>query len=100
MPSDDPGHHPTDMDVAQDRSNTATLMGRVDDYFNEHGGCDMDKLFEPASKEPNLGEKDSHRPSGSAEMNCNNKLRLQLFNSQETPPAAAFTEAETDEARN
>ena len=31
-------------------------------------------------------------------MNCNNKRRL--FSSQETPPAAAFTEAETAEARN
>src|SRR3954465_14390583 len=31
-------------------------------------------------------------------MNSNNKRRL--FSSQETPPAAAFTEAETAEARN
>src|SRR4051794_26421391 len=31
-------------------------------------------------------------------MNSNNKRRL--FSSQETPPAAAFTEAETTEARN
>ena len=99
-PSADPGHHPTDMDVAQDRSNTDTLLGRVDEYFNEHGGCEMVELFGPASQEPNLGAKDSHRSSGSAEMNCNNKRRLQLFSSQETPPAAAFTEAETAEARN
>src|SRR3954463_14371364 len=56
-PSADPGHHPTDMDVAQDRSNTDTLLGCVDDYFNEHGGCDMEELFGPASQEPNLGAK-------------------------------------------
>src|SRR3954467_7823081 len=70
-PSADPGHHPMDMDVAEDRSNTALLFGRVDDFLNDHGGCDMDELIEPASQEPNLGAKDSHRPSGSAEMNCN-----------------------------
>src|ERR1043165_4292143 len=87
-----------DMDVAQDRSNTDTLLGRVDEYFNDHGGCEMEELFGPAYQEPNLGAKDSHRPAGSAEMNSNNKRRL--FSSQETPPAAAFTEAETAEARN
>src|SRR3954463_9687373 len=96
-PSADPGHHPMYMDVAEDRRNTPTL-GHVDDFFNEHGGCDMDELFEPASQEPNLGAKESHRPSGSAEMNCNNKRRL--LSTQETPPAAAFTEVETAEARN
>src|SRR4051812_28097480 len=96
--SADPGHHPTDMDVAQDWSNTDTLPGRVDEYFNEHGGCEMEELFGPASQEPNLGAKDSNRPAGRAEINSNNKDRL--FNSQETPPAAAFTEAETAEARN
>src|SRR3954464_12920877 len=58
----------------------------------------MEELFGPASQGPNLGAKDSHRSSGSAEMNCNNKRRL--FSSQETPPAAAFTEAETAKARN
>src|SRR3954466_6232330 len=97
-PSADPGHHPTDMDVAQDRSNTDTLLVRVDEYFNEHGGCEMEELFGPASQEPNLGAKDSHRPAGSAEMNSRNKRRV--FSSQKTPPAAAFTEAETAEARN
>src|SRR3954464_7630173 len=58
----------------------------------------MEELFGPASQGPNLGAKDSHRSSGSAEMNCNNKRRL--FSSQETPLAAAFTEAEMAEARN
>src|ERR1044071_6368853 len=58
----------------------------------------MVELFGPASQEPNLGAKDSHRPAGSMEMNSNNKRRL--FNSQETPPAATFTEAEMAEARN
>src|SRR3954471_14565084 len=87
-----------DMDVAEDRSNTATLLGRVDDFFNDHGGCDMDELFELASQEPNLGAKDSHHPSSSAEMNCKNKRRL--FSSQEMPLAAAFTEAEMAGARN
>src|SRR3954463_13091186 len=58
----------------------------------------MDDLFPPASQEPNLGAKDSSHPSRSAEMNSNNKRRF--FSSQETPPAAAFTEAEMAEARN
>src|SRR4051812_40794976 len=99
-PSADPGHHPTDIDVAQDRSNTNTntLLARVDDFYEELGGCDMDDLFPPASQEPNLAAKDSSHPSRSAEMNSKNKLRL--FSSQETPPAAAFTEAEMAEAGN
>ena len=92
--SADPGHHPTDIDVAQDRSNTNTntLLARVDDFFEEHGGCDMDDLFPPSSQEPNVGAKDSSHPSRSAEMNSNNKRRL--FSSQETPPAADFTETQ------
>src|SRR3954470_12650164 len=56
-PSVDPGHHPTDMDVAQDRSNTASLMGRVNDYFNEHGGCDMDEFSSLLLKNPALVQK-------------------------------------------
>src|ERR1041385_8219831 len=76
-PSADPGHHPTDIDVAQDRSNTNTntLLARVDDFYEEHGGCDMDDLFLPAFQEPNLGAKDSSHPSRCAEMNSNNKRR-------------------------
>src|ERR1041385_3490587 len=58
----------------------------------------MDDLFPPASQEPNLGAKDSSHSSRSAEINSNNNRRL--FSSQETPPATAFTEAETAEARN
>ena len=98
MPSADPGHHPTDMYMAQDRSNTNTntLFGRVDEFIEKHA-CEIDDFFSPASQEPNLAAKDYHPPSGSGEMHCNKR---RLFSSQETPPAAAFTETQTAEVQN
>ena len=71
-PSADPGHHPTDMHMALDQSNTNTdiLFGRVDEFIEEHG-CEVDDFFPPASQEPNLAAKDYHPPSGSVEMHCN-----------------------------
>lgn len=89
-PSADP-----DMHMAQDPDDDDGTFTNVDKYFNEHGYGD--EFLGPPSQEPNPA-KDDRDLAGTAEKpNCN---RRRLFSSQETPPAAAFTETQTAEVRN
>ena len=69
---------------------------RVDKYFNEHGYGD--EFLGPPSQEPNPAEDDCDLAGTAEKPNCN-KRRL-AFSSQETPPAAAFTEPQIAEVRN
>ena len=65
----------------------------VNKYFNEHGYGD--EFLGPPSQEPNPA-KDDRDLAGTAEKpNCNR--RHLAFSSQETPPAAAFTEPQIAE---
>ena len=78
-------------DASDDNDSTFT---NIDKYFNEHGYGD--EFLGPPSQEPNQDDRDL---AGMAEKpNCN-RHRL-AFSSQETPPAAAFTEPQIAEERN
>ena len=85
------------MHMAQDQNDDDDdTFGNVDQYFAEHG-YDGD-FMGPPSQEPNP-EKDDRDLAGTVEKpNCNRR-RL-AFSSQETPPAAAFTEPQIAEVRN
>src|SRR3989337_852498 len=90
-PSADP-----DMHMAQDPDDDDGTFTNVDKYFNEHGYGD--EVLGPPSQDPNPA-KDDRDLAGTAEKpNCNRR-RL-AFSSQETPPAAAFTEPQIAEVRN
>ena len=90
----DPGMHMA-QDPDDDDNDDGTFTN-VDKYFNEHG-CD-DEFMGPPSQEPNPA-KDDRDLAGTAEKpNCNRR-RL-AFSSQETPPAADFTEPQIAEVRN
>ena len=87
------------MHMAQDSDdddNDDGTFTNVDKYFAEHGyGGDF---MGPPSQEPNP-TKDVRDLAGTAEKpNCNRR-RL-AFSSQETPPAADFTEPQIAEVRN
>jgi hypothetical protein len=87
-PSADP-----DMHMAQDPDDD-NIRDNVDNNINDHGYDD--EFFMPPFQEPKLS-KDARDPSGPAEKpNCN----MRLFSSQETPPAAAFTETQTAQVQN
>ena len=84
------------MHTAQDLDDDDGTFTNVDKYFNEHGYGD--EFLGPPSQEPNP-QKDDRDLAGTAEKpNCNRR-RL-AFSSQETPPAAAFTEPQIAEVRN
>ena len=85
-----------DMHMAQDPDNDDGTFSNVDKYINEHGYGD--EFLGPPSQEPNPA-KDDRDLAGTAEKpNCNRR-RL-AFSSQETPPAASFTEPQIAEVRN
>ena len=89
-----------DMHMAQDPDDDDDdddgTFTKVDKYFNEHGYGD--EFCGPPSQEPNP-EKDDRDLAGTAEKpNCNRHCLV--FSSQETPPAAAFTEPQIAEVRN
>ena len=69
-------------------------FSNIDKYFAEHGYDD--EFCRPLSQEPN---QDDHGLAGTAEKPSFNRRRL-AFSSQETPPAAAFTEPQIAEVRN
>ena len=82
------------MHMAQDLDDDDGTFTNVDKYFNEHGYGD--EFLGPPSQEPNPAKDDL---AGTAEKpNCNRR-RL-AFSSQETTPAAAFTEHQIAEVRN
>ena len=82
------------MHMAQDPDDNDGTFTNVDKYFAEHGYGD--EFCGPPSQEPNQDDRDL---AGTAEKpNCNRR-RL-AFSSQETPPAAAFTEPQIAEVRN
>ncbi len=84
------------MHMAQDPDNDDGTFANVDKYFAEHGYGD--EFFGPPSQEPDPA-KDDRGLAGTAEKpNCN-RHRL-AFSSQETPPAAAFTEPQIAKVRN
>ena len=77
------------MHMAQDPDdddNDDGTFTNVDKYFAEHGYDD--EFCGPLSQEPN---QDDRGLAGTAEKPSCNRRRL-AFSSQETPPAAAFTE--------
>ena len=80
-------------DLDDDDNDDDRTFSNVDKYFAEHGYGD--EFFGPPSQEPNP-EKDVRDLAGTAEKpNCN---RCHLaFSSQETPPAADFTEPQIGE---
>ena len=85
-----------DIPMAQDPDDDHGTFTNIDKYFAEHGYGD--ELCGPPSQEPNP-EKDDRDLAGTAEKpNCN--MRRLAFSSQETPPAAAFTEPQIAEVRN
>ena len=85
------------MHMAQDPDdddNDDGTFTNVDKYFAEHG---YDGEFRgPPSHEPNQDDRDL---AGTLEKSSCNRRRL-AFTSQETPPAAAFTEPQIAEVRN
>src|SRR3954468_526243 len=90
-PSVDPGMH-----MAQDPDVDDGTFVNVDDYFNEHGGYG-DEFLAPPSQEPNPAKVDRDLAGTAKKPNFK---RCRLFGSQETPPAAAFTETQTAEVGN
>ena len=82
----DPGMHMA-QDPDDDDNDDGTFT-KVDKYFNEHGWDD--EFMGPPSQEPN---------PATAEKPNFNRRRL-AFSSQETPPAADFTEPQIAEVRN
>ena len=82
------------MHMAQDPNdddNDDGTFTNVDKYFDEHGYGD--EFCGPPTQEP---KQDNRDLAGTAEKpNCNRR-RL-AFSSQETPPAAAFTEPQIAE---
>ena len=86
-----------DIPMAQDPDdddNDDGTFTNVDKYFAEHGYAD--EFCGPLSQEPNQDDRDL---AGTAEKpNCNRR-RL-AFSSQETPPAADFTEPQIAEVPN
>ena len=88
-----------DMHMAQDPDdddNNDGTFTNIDKYFAEHGYGD--EFCRPPSQEPNP-TKDVCDLAGTAEKPSCNRRRLQ-FSSQETPPAADFTEPQIGEVRN
>ena len=86
------------MHMAQDQNDDDDddTFANVDQYFADHGyGGDF---MGPPSQEPNL-TKDVRDLAGTAEKPSCNRRRL-AFSSQETPPAADFTEPQIGEVRN
>ncbi|MCL8557263.1 hypothetical protein NAB29_19295, partial [Proteus mirabilis] len=85
------------MHMAQDQNDDDDdTFANVDQYFADHGyGGDF---MGPPSQEPNP-TKDVRDLAGTAEKPSCNRRRLQ-FSSQETPPAADFTEPQIGEVRN
>jgi hypothetical protein len=92
-PSADPEMH-----MAQEpHDDDNGTFSNIDQYINEHGYGD--EIFEPpTSQEPNPA-RDDRDLAGTAEKPNSNRRRL-AFSSQETPPAAAFTETQTADVRN
>ena len=85
------------MHMAQDQNdNNDDTFGKVDQYFADHG-YDGD-FMGPPSQEPNP-TKDVCDLARTAEKPSCNRRRL-AFSSQETPPAADFTEPQIGEVRN
>ena len=85
------------MHMAQDPDdddNDDGTFTNVDKYFAEHGYDD--EFCGPPSQEPNQDDRDL---AGMAEKSNCNRSRL-AFSSQETPPAATFTEPQIAEVRN
>ena len=88
--------HPN-MHMAQDQNDDDDdTFADVDQYFADHGYGD-DFMGAP-SQEPNP-TKDVRDQAGTAEKPSCNRRRLP-FSSQETPPAADFTEPQIGEVRN
>ena len=87
-----------DMHMAQDPDDNDDdgTFTNVDKYFNEHGYGD--EFLGPPSQEPNP-TKDVRDLAGTAEKPSCNRRHLP-FSSQETPPAADFTEPQIGEVRN
>ena len=83
-----------DMHMAQDPDDDDSTFTNVDKYFNEHGYGD--EFLGPPSQEPHPAKDDL---VGTTEKPSCNRRRL-AFSSQETPPAAAFTEPQIAEVRN
>ena len=85
------------MHMAQDQNDDDDdTFANVDQYFADHG--DGGDFMGPPSQEPNP-TKDVCDLAGTAEKPSCNRRRLQ-FSSQETPPAADFTEPQIGEVRN
>ena len=85
------------MHMAQDPdddNNDGGTFSNVDKYFAKHGYGD--EFCGPPSQEPNQDDRDL---AGTAEKSNCNRRRL-AFSSQETPPAADFTEPQIAEVRN
>ena len=83
----DPNMHMA-QDPNDDDDNDDDTFANVDQYFADHGyGGDF---MGPPSQEPNP-TKDVRDLAGTAEKPSCNRRRLS-FSSQETPPAADFTE--------
>ena len=85
------------MHMAQDSDddyNDDDTFTNVDKYFAEHGYGD--EFCGPPSQEPDQDDRDL---AGTAEKSNCNRRRL-AFSSQETPPAAAFTEPQIAEVPN
>ncbi|XP_044973318.1 uncharacterized protein LOC123440835, partial [Hordeum vulgare subsp. vulgare] len=78
--------------VAQDPDDDDGTFSNVDKYINEHGYGD--ELFGPPSQKSNPAKDDGDLAGIAEKHNCN---RRRLFSSQETPPAAAFTETQISE---
>ena len=79
-------------DPDSDDNNDGTFTN-VDKYFAEHGYAD--EFCGPLSQEPNQ----DHRDLAGTAKNSNYNRRRLAFSSQDTPPAPAFTEPQT-EVRN
>ena len=89
----DPNMH-MEQDLNDDDHDDGLTFSNVDKYFAEHGYDD--EFLGPPSQEPNPTKDDL---AGTAEKpNCNRR-RL-AFSSQETPPAADFTEPQIAEVPN
>ena len=82
-----------DMHMAQDPDDDDGTFTRVNKFFNEHGYGD--EFLGPPSQEPNLVKDDRDLAGTPEQPNCNRR-RL-AFSSQETPPAATFTEPQIAE---
>ena len=92
LPTQDPDS-PMAQDQDDDDNNDGTFT-KVDKYFVEHGYAD--EFCGPLSQEPN---QDNRNLAGTAEKSNCNRRRLE-YSSQETPPAAAFTEPQIAEVPN